>query len=101
MTLREDLETVIASDPVMAEDRMAAIVSLARAVADQMDAQLPTGSFDSRLLATFQGQLAQINRTIRDDRDRRLRAGAKPTASASRLAVLKAQKTAKTAGARP
>ena len=92
MTLRDDLETVIASDPVMAEDRMAGIISLARAVADQADAQLTaSGALESRIIASYSGMLAQINRTIRDDRARRRREGAQPEKAASRLALMKAQ----------
>lgn len=92
MTLRDDLETVIASDPVMSEDRMAGIISLARAVADQADAQLKaSGALESRIIASYSGMLAQINRTIRDDRTRRRREGASVPKSASRLALMKAQ----------
>lgn len=95
MTLREDLETVIESDPVMAEDRMAGIVSLARAVADQADAQLArTGALESRIIASYSGMLAQINRTIRDDRARRRAEGTKPLAPASRLSLIKQQAAA-------
>ncbi|MFS6529136.1 hypothetical protein V8Z69_18315 [Microbacterium aurugineum] len=92
MTLRTDLETVIASDEVMAEDRMAGIVSLARAVADQADKQLETtGALESRIIASYSGMLAQINRTIRDDRERRRKAGAETAPrTASRLGLLKA-----------
>lgn len=94
MTLRDDLETVIQSDPVMVEDRMAGIVSLARAVADQADAQLAkSGVLESRIIASYSGMLAQINRTIRDDRARRKGEGARPIRSASRLALIKAQAT--------
>ncbi|MCK3769466.1 hypothetical protein MZK47_07280 [Microbacterium aerolatum] len=92
MTLREDLEEVIDSDPVMSEPRMAGIVGLARAVADQADAQLAkTGALESRIIATYSGQLAQINRTIRDDRARRRREGTRPLKSASRLSLIKKQ----------
>ncbi|WP_141920045.1 hypothetical protein [Microbacterium lacticum] len=92
MTLRDDLETVISSDPVMAEDRMAGIISLARAVADQADAQLSnTGALESRIIASYGGMLAQINRTIRDDRDRRRRTEAKTAGKASRLSLIRQQ----------
>ena len=94
MTLREDLETTIASDPVMSEERMAGIIGLARAVADQADTQLANGGLESRTIATFAGMLAQINRTIRDDRARRNREGVRPERSASRLTLIKKQAAA-------
>lgn len=90
MTLRDDLETTIASDPVMAEERMAGIIGLARAVADQADTQLANGGLESRTIATFAGMLAQINRTIRDDRARRNRESVRPDRPASRLGQIKA-----------
>ncbi|MCS3844808.1 hypothetical protein [Microbacterium sp. AK031] len=76
----------------MSEDRMAGIIGLARAVADQADSQLAkTGALESRIIASYSGMLAQINRTIRDDRARRRREGTKPERSASRLAHIKSQ----------
>lgn len=90
MTLRDDLETVIASDPVMAEDRMAGIISLARAVADQADSQLAkSGALESRIIASYSGMLAQINRTIRDDRERRRRTEPAKVGNASRIAQMR------------
>lgn len=90
MTLREDLERVIASDPVMTEERMAGIVSLARAIADQADSQLAkSGTLESRIIASYAGMLAQINRTIRDDRALRRKDKPKELGGASRLAVMR------------
>jgi hypothetical protein len=100
MTLRDELETVIQSDPVMAEPRMAGIIGLARAVADQADAQLAnSGVLESRIIASYAGMLAQINRTIRDDRERRRKESPASTRPAGRLAAIQATAAATTEGA--
>lgn len=88
-THRSALERTIASDNVLADPVHAGLLALARALADQLDAQ--GGKPESRTVATYSGQLHGIGRVVRDARVARVKAATSPAKGASRLALIKDQ----------
>jgi hypothetical protein len=97
-TNADELERTIASDPVLAEPLHAATLKLARDLAAELDAQLATGSAQTRTQATYSGQLAAIRRIVRDDRERRRKERGRPPAEGSRLAHIQRDAARITAG---
>jgi hypothetical protein len=88
-THRSALERTIDSDPVFADEVHSGLLALARALADQLDGQ--GDKPESRVIATYSGQLHSLGRVARDARVERQKAATAPARSASRLALIKSQ----------
>ncbi|WAA67789.1 hypothetical protein [Microbacterium oxydans] len=88
-THTDELERTLASDPVLSDEQHAAEVYLARTLAAELDAQATRGELQTRTVASYAGVLGALRRVVRDERERRRRATAKPEGAASRLALMR------------
>lgn len=86
---RRALDIALAADDSLTDPVHAALVTLARSLADELDAQ---GDHpQTRTQATYAGQLGALRRIVADARDLRRRESSTTLRPASRLAAIKHQ----------
>jgi hypothetical protein len=86
---RRALEVTIKSDACLADPAHAGLLALARSLADTLDSQ--GDNPESRVTATYSGQLHSIWRVIREARIERQKSAIRISGPASRLGLIQAQ----------